>query len=341
MRRIHGYILVKESNQGVPNLVVCAFDSETSLAEIMRERQRASVTPALMETLGKRIGSVLTDKAGAFHLTRDDLQFEGVESRPDLVLAVLAPEDIIDPKRPFALPPEQRLLYITTVPRADAGAEEAFVIRLQQAQLDAFQIVLMNISTDAQHRLAASAQLLADLETNAQVRDNLKSDLHPRLKAEYTKNVAFRKKVKDNVQLTALPHSVRDHPSILKDKADLPKAQKQMVKEGLKRMKDTYKPRLHLRLTLAQLRGMRASVNQNGEIKGKINTLKIADAMREMLGGVDIVRKDDPAPSAISAKALDARYSLPPKPATGKQKTKPGKPKTSPLKNSKRRRGRL
>src|SRR5882724_3873048 len=90
MRRIHGYVLVKESNQGVPNLVVRAFDCETAVQELLNDRSRAVVPPLFMERLGTPIGSVLTDKDGAFHLTRVDLHFEGVESS-SLLPAALPP----------------------------------------------------------------------------------------------------------------------------------------------------------------------------------------------------------------------------------------------------------
>src|SRR5258707_402304 len=124
MQRIHGYVLVKETNSGVPNLVVAAFDSDVAIRDLVTDHPRTNVfTPQFMDKLGKRIGSVLTESDGRFNLNREELHFEGVESRPDLLLIVFAPEDILDAKRPFVLPPEQRILYISSVPRADAGAE--------------------------------------------------------------------------------------------------------------------------------------------------------------------------------------------------------------------------
>jgi len=340
MRRIHGYVLVKESNQGIPNLVVCAYDSETTLQEVIGERPRANVlTPLFMEKLGKRIGSVLTDREGAFQLTRDDLQFEGVESRPDLLLLVLAPEDVVDPKRPFVTPPEQRLLYISSVPRTDAGAEEAFIIRLLQAQLDASGIPLNSEPTGAQRRLVATNQLLQDLESNAVIRGALKTQLHPRLKEQYVKNVSFRKQVRDSVKLSALPRALRDHPLRLEDPMDLEKLQKQVVNDGLKRLKD-YEPQLRLRLTPAQLRSTGLKVGKRGAVTGKINTLKLADTMRTLLGGVTLVRKDDFAPSSLSPRALDARYSVPSAAPRAPNKSKAGKRGQSRKKSVARKRRR-
>jgi hypothetical protein len=321
MRRIHGYVLVRESNQGIPKLVVSAFDSEASIQDLFKERSRAALPPLLLERLGKRIGSVLTDQDGAFCLTRDDLQFEGVESRPDIVLVVLAPEDVLDPKRPSVLPAEQRVLYISAAPRADAGAEEAFMIRLQQAQLDAFRIPLSTTTLATQRRLAATSTLLQDIEQSAEIRDQLKTKLHPRLKEEHARNVALRDKARKAVNLSALPPSVREHPHLMKDPADLSKLQKEVVKAGLKHFKDNYEPKLRITLRAAELRSLGMSVAKDGSAKGKINTQRLTEKLRELVGGVHLVRRDDIVPSAVSAQALLARYSKP-----GDSSTKPGRP---------------
>lgn len=308
MKRIHGYVLVRESNQGVPKLVVQAFDSETSIQALM-ESSRAGLPPRLLERLGTRIGSVLTDQDGAFCLTRDDLQFEGVESRPDLILVVQAPEDVLDPKRPFVLPPEQLVLYISAKPRADAGAEEAFVIRLPQARLDAFRIPLSTTTLGTQQRLAATSTLLQDIEQSSEIRDQMKRKLHPRLKEEHARNVALRDKAKKAVNLSALPLSVREHPHLLKDPADLPKLQKEVVKAGVKQFKDDYEPNLRFTLRAAELRSLGMRVDKNGNAKGKINTQRLTEKLRELVGGVHLVRREDFPPSAVSPEALLARYA--------------------------------
>jgi hypothetical protein len=146
MRQIFGYVLAKETNQGVPNLVVTAYDSGGAV-DSLRNRAR---TAEVMSKLGKRIGSVLTDD-GKFLLSSEDLEFPGNEPRPDLVVAVFAPEDIYDAKIPYPHPPEERILYMSLMARDDAGAQEAFVIRLLQSQLDRHQI-------GNAHRLASTIE---------------------------------------------------------------------------------------------------------------------------------------------------------------------------------------
>jgi hypothetical protein len=196
VKKISGQVLVKESNIGIPNLVVAAYDSDTDLysvlAELAKTPPRASdappappaapdtpsvlmprvdtggpaapapvsppvvpvsidaeaarlpptpgIPPGLLRHLGKRLGSVLTDQNGVFVFSLDELRFQGNEERPDLMIVVFAPEDIYDGTRPYPWLPERRILYISSIPREDSGAEETYVIRLLQAQLTFFGI---------------------------------------------------------------------------------------------------------------------------------------------------------------------------------------------------------
>ena len=77
MRKISGCILVQGSNVGVPNLVVSAHDARDVADSAANER----TLDGLVHQLGRRLGSVLTDDAGQFVLSGEDLQFEGNEAR--------------------------------------------------------------------------------------------------------------------------------------------------------------------------------------------------------------------------------------------------------------------
>src|SRR5438105_4358270 len=142
MKKLHGFVLVKETNTGIPNLLVAAYDSEIDLRDVSTNPTAADagVGPQILERLGKRLGSVLTGPDGKFEMSSDDLCFQRGDPRPDLVLAIFAPEDVIDAQHPYPYPPDKRILYISGVSRTDAGAEEAYFIRLLQAQLDKFHI---------------------------------------------------------------------------------------------------------------------------------------------------------------------------------------------------------
>lgn len=209
MRRIYGKVLVKESNVGVPDLVVAAYDSERELQEIIAGQMAVPPPPVppitlqrppgdlpryltelppqsqpdvlvppsppaaqnstdpldlgissdFFKQLGKRIGSVLTDQNGSFTFDLDELHFQGNEERPDLVIVVFAPEDVHQMTRPYPWPPEKRILYMSTVPRKDSGAEETYIIRLIQDQLTFFSIPLTHTSSTTPPQVDAAVQL--------------------------------------------------------------------------------------------------------------------------------------------------------------------------------------
>ena len=66
MRRISGRILAKETNLGISNLVVTAYDAALETAAALLE---AAASPKGKEPFGRRIASVLTDGNGEFALT--------------------------------------------------------------------------------------------------------------------------------------------------------------------------------------------------------------------------------------------------------------------------------
>ena len=159
MKQISGHVLVKETNLGIPDLIVAAYDSGRPIRESLRRGPDGKGLS--LQDAGRRIGSVLTEPDGRFVLTSEDLEFQGNEQRPNLLIIVFAPEDVQGLDMPYPLPPEERILYISAVPRNDAGAEEAFTIRLLQAQLDHFDLKAGASSPDSSvddHRLAAAIE---------------------------------------------------------------------------------------------------------------------------------------------------------------------------------------
>src|SRR5258708_1882565 len=66
MKTIYGRVLVKESNVGVPNLVVAAYDSERGSLDIAATPGSRTAPVPITERLGKRTASALTGPDGAF-----------------------------------------------------------------------------------------------------------------------------------------------------------------------------------------------------------------------------------------------------------------------------------
>lgn len=307
MKKLSGYVLLKETGSGVPNLVVTAYDSENSISAI---RDQFNNNDFRIEGLGKRLGSVLTDQEGRFALSSEDLEFQGNESRPDLLIIVFAPEDPQDIEQPYPLPAEQRILYISAAPVTDAGAEEAFVIRLRQTQLDKF-----SITTDQSARagVTQSSRFAGIVESTWTFRDSLKARLSPRLREEQQRAEARRKVAQEQVKdLSAIPLHLRDNKFLIKDKNDLKtnlqQRQADAIAEGLDRLA-TLEPTLHLALTPSDLSDLGLS-QDGGQLTGEVDPVKLAAKVRSLMKSVDLVRVrglNNPSPDELEQMYLSAR----------------------------------
>lgn len=310
MKQISGYVLVKETNSGVPNLVVTAYDSEKSIQEIVASR--GNERGFSLRDVGKRIGSVLTDQDGKFVLKSEDLEFQGNESRPDLLIVIFAPEDIQNMEEPYPLPPGQRVLYISTVPREDAGAEEAFFIRLLQAQLDHFRISVVTATGENE---TDRDRLANAIENTRILGDRLREKLKPRLREEQKKSEEFRRIAQAKVRnLSAIPlylrdGALRDNQLFINGKKDLADnleaKQEQAVTDGLERFQ-TRNPLIRLTLTTEDLKGLGLEEDR-GKIIGKVDSDKLTEKVRSLTKGFDLVRLrgfNNPSPEELEQKYL-------------------------------------
>lgn len=311
MKRVCGYVLVRETNSGIPNLVINAYDAEEPIEKVIGERLNEG--PSFLRSLGKRIGSAITDQNGQFSLNSANFEFPGNELRPDLLILVLAPEDIQCAEKPYPLPPEKRILYISTVPRTDAGAEEAFVIRLLQEQLDHFKIPA---TTSTSESIMGEERLARAIESGWDFRDRLRDRLRARLCEERDRSEQFQSDAQQKVgHLSAIPGYLKDdgltnNRLLINGKkelaANLKVKQDQTVKNGLKRLK-TRNTVVHLSLTESELRVLGLEV-ENGNIVGSIVLERFTELVRGKIGGLDLVRKR--GMSNPSAESLIKKYLL-------------------------------
>ncbi len=136
--RVVGRVLCRETGAGVRDLIVALFDID----QLPVQSQTAAAPPPLDTSLTAatdRLGSVLTDRNGWFELEfDDDLYASGQnERRPDLALVILGPDRPRSEDNPYGLDPAQRVLYITPLPRFEAGRIESYVIHLDERRLQA------------------------------------------------------------------------------------------------------------------------------------------------------------------------------------------------------------
>jgi len=308
MRRIHGRVLVRETNLGIENLLVTAYDAAVETAAMLLE---AAASPKGKEAFGRRIASVVTDGNGAFELTADDLHFSGNEPRPNLLLVIFAPEDVQSAERPFPLPPERRILYLSAVPRTDAGAEEAFVIRLLQKQLEHFSITAGGIASKSD---VAVSRLQEGGRQALELRDGLKEKMGPQLRREQQRVDKIRKAAKEKVQaLSGIPRHLRDgelrnNKLLIQHRRDLAAKlkplQDQAIHAGLARLKKL-KPTLRLSLTSEDLQKL--GLRQEGDrLVGNVDVKELIVKARSLNGGHDLVRRRSPNNQLIDA--LERRY---------------------------------
>jgi hypothetical protein len=149
MNEISGKVVAKESGLGIPGLLVVVFDADpgTTPGELVSTRSQggSSAAPAALGqgVHGDRLGSVLTDRTGAFTLTYEDDAFRvrnPQERRPDLCLTVLAPEDLDSSGNSQVL--------VSPVVRQNAGRTEQYLIRLSADQLSRVGVVAPTTSRD-------------------------------------------------------------------------------------------------------------------------------------------------------------------------------------------------
>lgn len=312
MKKLHGYVLVKETNNGIPNLLVTAYDAEINLRDLTADSATPNTVlgPQTLERLGKRLGSVLTGQEGQFELSSEDLHFQGNESRPDLVLVIFAPEDVIDADHPYPYPPDKRILYISSVSRMDAGAEEAYFIRLLQAQLDTFHI--QTSLTPPEEHETDSTQLFNATKAVWDFRENLRAKIAPALQIQVNNASAIRDKAKELTKdLTALPAHLRNNPFLLKDPSQLSHLQHTALSNGLNRLATKYKSTLDLKLSAQQLADLGLTTAPDGTITGQVDPTILAEKITANVGGTDLIRVRGFVDNVISTEALLQKYSIP------------------------------
>ncbi|MCD6679159.1 MAG: hypothetical protein LT102_00660 [Burkholderiaceae bacterium] len=135
---LYGKVLLKETGAGIPDLLVVVYDldpgirSDEGFPDSPSIDRTAPLPAPGAATLGDRLGSILTSSDGSWSLAYADDDFRRAnpsESRPDLQLFVLAPEDADSPNPPT-------VLFDSKLTRVNSGRTEAYLVRIAAAQLE-------------------------------------------------------------------------------------------------------------------------------------------------------------------------------------------------------------
>ena len=242
MNKVLGKVLVKESGVGIPDLVVAVFDADPSTSATS---PAGAVGGLLGAASGDRIGSVLTDAEGRFELGFDLAAFAAgdPERRPDLVLAVFAPEDSRSDAAPTPLPPAERVLHVTVFARNNAGSTESFVIRLLTSQLLRAQIPCPRPYgglSDPALLQSLDASFLRTEAVSGRLRARAISRLALQREGNKRAAAAF-----STFTLSRLPAALRDDASYYLPGKDLDAARQVLVRRARERLART-PHRLHL-----------------------------------------------------------------------------------------------
>jgi hypothetical protein len=145
MYSINGRIQNKETNIGIPDLLVVLLDidkfqdPENSQSPNVERINLAATTGFDINAVvsaANRLGSVITDRDGNFSFEIDATDFNTgneQEQKPDIALVALTPEEP-------GLKLSDRLLYFSNDLRINAGHKEAYIIKLKSELLKQRQV---------------------------------------------------------------------------------------------------------------------------------------------------------------------------------------------------------
>lgn len=309
MGKIHGFVLSKETGRPISNLQVAFFDSSAEPSTVLRSLEEHDKHPPheRWALFGTSLGSVLTDEAGRFELDFTHLP-QGGGAREHVLLVVFAPDDVASVDRPFPLPPEKRLLYMSSLPKFEQGAQ-AYLIRLLPAQLEKFGLAPAGSPPTSEPAHDPSSKTYADtLERTFIFKDNLKTLVKPRIQAQVAHLTAAKTAAKKKfANLSAIPAENRNHPQLLTDPSQLPELMRKTVAAGISKLAAA--PRdLDLSLSADEVKALDLKVSEKGVVSGHVNAAALAAFLSARNGGVDLVAK---RPSNVDPAQLLARHAPP------------------------------
>lgn len=246
---IRGIIKAEESLTGIEDLLVVALDID--LDEYSNSEQGADIDYILQYD---RLGSVLTGQDGRFELTFNEADFRVVdtEPRPDILLAVFAPEVTIDkpqvtidkpldPPMGHPLSLGQNIIHVSPPIRLKAGRHEAYSIRVTSSVMARYRLDAAPLKKTADpDRIGAALQARTDI-TRRLIDHKLRNfdllvDASSNLKAKASDVFA-------NFSLSKVTPVIRAKDTFLGQGDDLNLQQHSIVERGLNpEISDTARP---------------------------------------------------------------------------------------------------
>jgi hypothetical protein len=307
MKRIYGRVLVKETNIGIPDLLVAVYDVDLGGAEPKQRELALHEQAAFHHALPNRLGSVLTDERGNFDLPFDEtlIKHYGTDRVPDLVLAIFAPEDSDGPTEPRPLPEAKRLLHLSRAPRFNAGMVEAWIVRIAKKDLDAFAIPI-SASTGVAAE-ADVAKYATAVTRQWKVKDEIKAQLGTQLRARAKlRDIAQNKAKVVFKKLRAVSPALKGSPYLVGPDRTTEDAHAAAIDAGMKRIA-RHTGSLTLNLTSNDVTTLGLTTQPSGEISGSVAPERVAARMSSGNPTMDLSRVRD---LQTTCRALEASKTL-------------------------------
>jgi hypothetical protein len=291
--KINGFVLSKQTGKPISNLQVAFFDSNAEPGTVLRslEEHDKRSPQERWALFGTSLGSVLTGESGGFELDFTPAGQGGGGVREHVLLVVFAPDDVGSVDRPFPLPPEKRILYISSLPKFEHG-QQACLIRLLPAQLEKFGLAPAGSPPTSEPAHDPSSKTYADaLERTFFFKDSLKTLVKPRLQAQVA-HVAATKTVakKKFANLSAISAENRNHPQRLTDPSKLPEMMHKTVTAGVATHAATPSS-LQLSLSADEVKRLGLKTSERGVVSGHVSASALSVFLSARNGGVDLVSK--------------------------------------------------
>lgn len=203
MNKVSGKVLLKETNVGIPDLLVEIYDVDANMRREQSTDAQES-TKISTEQLARwplshamRLSSGVTQADGAFELNYEDTDFRRRNSekqRPDLLLILRAPEE--EPTEGKDGQQKVNILYLSKEIRQDASANEVYVIRMSTAKLQTAGLFApSNVQLDVDEPQAVIAKVIQNVERQATITDKIHDIASKRVDAQRKQDIELEKEV--------------------------------------------------------------------------------------------------------------------------------------------------
>lgn len=348
---ISGKIVQKESGLGIPDLLVVIYDLDpgTRPEEVITIAGSTGlvVAPAVatpVESPGDRLGSVLTDAQGAFELSFDDAEYQlrnPQEQRPDLLLLVMAPEEI-------GVDVRQSILFTSTTIRQNAGRTEQYLIRLTADQLTKAGIPLPTTPNDAveEPNFIVNRLVATDLRANT-INDGLRLVEKNQVDRVRQTAEAFHNDLKPRLRarLSRVPENLIGSASFVTEGESVIEKATELMRSNIKQIINSTDPKVRppiqtfVALTPEQKEALANSLDANGSIAAEeldkiIHSNGGANSNGNGVGRTTFLLREDPLTQFCREKTksqqdLEAALGISQNPAPGGGSPQPGGGTTS------------